>query len=171
MFARLRRKQGAGLPTFVFVDLAGFTHTTERIGDEAAADLAREFRRTMCELSCRLGTRQVKSMGDGVMIWARDPARAIALASRAVEEVGTRSDLLPVRVGVHTGPAARRGGDWYGSSVNVAARLAALAEPNQALVSAATRAAVGEAAVRALADRRLLSLRGVAQPVAAWRVV
>jgi class 3 adenylate cyclase len=71
MFARLRRRQRRGLPTFVFVDLVGFTAATERLGDEAAADLAREFRRSMCALSCRLNTRLIKSMGDGVMIWAR----------------------------------------------------------------------------------------------------
>ena len=170
MFARLRRRQRTGAPTFLFVDLAGFTQATERMGDEAAANLAREFRRTMCALSCRLGTRQVKSMGDGVMIWAQDPAAAIALAARAVEEVGTRPDLLPVRVGVHTGPAARRGRDWYGNSVNVAARLAAMAEPNQALVSASTHAAVGDRATGALADRHEVSLRGVGQPVAVWRL-
>lgn len=79
------------------------------------------------------------------MIWARDPAAAITIAARAVEKVGTRPDLLPVRVGVNTGPAVRRGRDWFGTSVNVAARLAAQAEPNQALVSAATHAAVERA--------------------------
>lgn len=170
MFERLRRRQGKGDPTFLFADLAGFTTATQRLGDEAAADMAREFRRAMCALSCRLGARQVKSMGDGVMIWARDPAAAIAIASRAVEEVGTRPDLLPVRVGVHTGPAARRGRDWFGNAVNVAARLSAQAEPTQALISAATHAAVGARAARTLADPRDLRLRGVTEPVSAWRL-
>src|SRR5215208_1863576 len=118
MFARLRRRQRRGLPTFLFVDMVGFTAATERMGDEAATDLAREFRRSMCALSCRMDARQVKSMGDGVMIWAHDPDDAIALAARTVAEIGTRDDLLPVRVGVHTGPAVRRGSDWYGGAVN-----------------------------------------------------
>lgn len=65
LFGRLRRRQGKGQPTFVFADLAGFASHTERMGDEAAADLAREFRRTMCAMSCRLDARQVKSMGTG----------------------------------------------------------------------------------------------------------
>ena len=93
-----------------------------------------------------------------------------ALAAHAVEDVGTRPDLLAVRVGVHTGPAVMRGCDWYGSAVNVAARLAGQAEPNEALVSVATCAAVRGWATRALADRRELSLRGVGQPVSAWRL-
>jgi adenylate cyclase len=170
MFARLRRRQRRGLPTFLFVDMVGFTAATERLGDEAATDLAWEFRRSMCALSCRMDARQVKSMGDGVMIWAHDPDDAIALAARTVAEVGTRADLLPVRVGVHTGPAVRRGRDWYGGAVNVAARLSAQAEPNEALVSAGTVEAARRRARHSLADRRELSLRGVAEPVAVWRV-
>ena len=157
-------------PTFVFADLVGYTALTEERGDAAAAAVAREFRRTMSALSRRHGAWQVKSMGDGAMIWAPDAREAVALAAHAVEEIGARDDLLPVRVGVHTGPAVMRGCDWYGSAVNVAARLAAEAEPNQALVSAATHAAVGARASAALVERRELSLRGVGQPVSAWRL-
>jgi adenylate cyclase len=157
-------------PTFVFADLVGYTALTESRGDLAAAKLAREFRRTMCELSRDHGARQVKSMGDGVMIWAPDPTAAVALAKRTVSDVGTRSDLLPVRVGVHTGPAVMEGCDWYGSSVNVAARLATEAEPNQALVSGATEAGARASSLRLLAARRELALRGVDRPIAVWQV-
>jgi adenylate cyclase len=109
-------------------------------------------------------------MGDGVMFWAPDPADAVALAAPAVETVGTRPDLLPVRVGVHTGRAVMRGCDWYGSAVNVAARRAAQAEPNPALVSAATRPAAGGRLSAALDDRREVTLRGVRATVAAWQL-
>ena len=157
-------------PTFVFADLAGYTALTDRHGDEAVARVAREFRRTVCALSRQHGAWQVKSMGDGVMIWAPDPARAMMLAAQTVEQVGSRGDLLPVRVGVHTGPAVMRGCDWYGGSVNVAARLAAEAAPNQALVSAATQEAADGADAPQLAGRSELTLRGVARPVSAWRL-
>jgi adenylate cyclase len=164
-----RRMQRHPAPTFVFADLVGYTTLTDQRGDEAAAKVAREFRRTMCALSRNHGEWQVKSMGDGVMIWAPDAGGAVALAARTVEEVGARDDMLPVRVGVHTGPAVMRGSDWYGGSVNVAARLAAEAAPNEALVSASTRAAARESTPR-LGARRESSLRGVERPVAAWRV-
>ena len=157
-------------PTFLFADLVGYTALTEAAGNAAAADLAREFRRTMCALSRDHGARQVKSMGDGVMIWARDPAAAIEIASRAVEEVGTRADLLPVRVGVHTGPAVMRGCDWYGSAVNVAARLADQARPNEALVSEATWATARCELTKPVSQPRELVLRGLDRRVAAWRL-
>ena len=128
-------------PTFVFADLVGYTTLTETRGDSAAARVATEFRRTMSALSREHGAWQVKSMGDSVMIWVPDPTRAVALAANTLQDVGTRDDLLPVRVGVHTGPAVMCGWDWYGSTVNVAARLASEAGPNEALVSATSRTA------------------------------
>jgi adenylate cyclase len=155
-------------PTFVFVDLAGYTALTETRGDHAAARVASEFHSTMSGLSRQHGAWQIKSMGDGVMIWAPDAARAVALAADTLEEVGNRVDLLPVRVGVHTGPAVMRGWDWFGSTVNVAARLASQAGPNEALVSATSRAAASGDLPRPLGMRRQLRLRGVERPVVAW---
>ena len=168
---RHRCPRGHPAPTFLFADLAGFTALTAQRGDDAAATVAGEFRRTMCALSRRHGAFEVKSLGDGMMIWSPDAGRATALAAAVVAEVGTRDDLLPVRVGVHTGPAVTRGCDWYGHAVNVAARLATEACPNEALVSAATReAALGRPLPR-LDRPRDLALRGLERPVAAWRLV
>jgi adenylate cyclase len=166
---RRRRMRRHPAPTFVFADLVGYTALTEQRGDAAAADLAREFRRAMCALSREHGAWQVKSMGDGVMIWSPDPAAAVALARRAVHQVGARPDLLSVRVGVHTGPAVMRGCDWYGGAVNVAARLAREAEPGEALISDATRAAA-RGRVRGLERQRELTLRGIKTPIATWRL-
>jgi adenylate cyclase len=157
-------------PTFVFVDLVGYTALTETRGDRAAARVATEFERTMSAMSREHGAWQVKSMGDAVMVWAPDPVRAVALAGDTLDNVGTRSDLLPVRVGVHTGPAVMSGLDWYGSTVNVAARLASEAGPNEALVSATSHTAAGGELPRPLGRRCELHLRGLEQPVVAWRL-
>jgi class 3 adenylate cyclase len=155
-------------PTFVFADLVGYTALTERHGDDAAARVAHEFWREMSALCRAHGARQVKAMGDGAMVWAPDAARAVSLATSVVRELGTRDDLLPVRVGAHTGPAVMRGGDWYGGAVNLAARLAAAAEPNQALVSGATRAAADASLDWPARGRRELTLAGVERPTVAW---
>ena len=63
-----------------------------------------------------------------------------------------------------------RGCDWYGSAVNGAARLAGEAEPNEALISAATGEAMREASAPGRMERRELVLRGVERPVSAWRL-
>jgi class 3 adenylate cyclase len=155
-------------PTFVFADLAGYTALTERLGDEAAAFVAREFVTAMSAASRRYGAWHVKSLGDGVMIWAPDAVDAIALAEHAVGVVGSRPDLLPVRAGVHTGPAVMHGYDWYGSAVNVAARLAREARPGEALVSSDTLSAASGRLTRAPGARRELALRGLQRTVVAW---
>lgn len=157
-------------PTFVFADLVGYTSLTEQAGDQAAADVAREFRRAMLLLSRQHGACHVKSMGDGAMIWVPDAGSAVRLAERTLAEVGTRPDLLPVRVGAHSGPAVMRDGDWYGSAVNVAARLADMAEPNEAVVSDATQAIADDDARSVLRCRGEVGLRGVARPVVVWRM-
>ena len=162
------RRQRA--PTFVFADLAGYTALTEEQGDLAAAELAQMFRRAMRALARKHGGWQVKSMGDGVMIWTPEAAPAVELAADAVREIGTAPGLLPVRIGVHTGPAVMRGLDWYGSVVNVAARLADQAEPNQALISGTTvQAAMGELSRPPKAQREIV-VRGVERPIVAWRL-
>jgi adenylate cyclase len=168
--SRKRQMRRHPAPTFLFADLAGYTALTERCGDEIAAEVARDFRRTMRSLSRKYGAWQAKSMGDGVMIWAPDAAQAVALATEAVSEGGACSHLPPVRIGVHTGPAVMQGLDWYGSTVNVAARLAEEAEPNQALVSATTLAAAIGRISRPLKLGREVALRGIERPIVAWRV-
>jgi class 3 adenylate cyclase len=167
--SRLRWMARHPAPTFLFADLVGYTALTERCGDEAGARVARDFRRAMAALSREHGAWQVKSMGDGAMIWAPDAARAVALATRTVLEIGTRPDLLPVRVGAHTGPALMRDGDWYGSSVNLAARLARAAGPNEAMISVTTQSAARQVE-SSLKSRCELVLRGVERPMVAWRL-
>jgi class 3 adenylate cyclase len=104
------------------------------------------------------------------MIWIGDAGEAVSLAAETLENVGARPDLLPVRIGVHTGPAVRRGGDWYGSAVNVAARLADQAGPNEALVSEATWAMARCENTEPVDQPRELVLRGLDRRVAGRRL-
>jgi adenylate cyclase len=76
---------------------------------------------------------------------------------------------LGVRVGVHTGTAVRRGGDWFGSAVNLASRVADLARAGEVLLTDATRHAIeGGLAVRELGPR---SLKHVARPLRVYSPV
>src|SRR5918999_3600490 len=106
------------MQTFLFADLAGFTAMTEVHGDEVAADAVSDFCRGVAELLPEFDAEQVKSIGDAVMVRVPEASAAIDLAVRLIGEVGTRHGSLAVRVGVHTGPAVPRDGNWIGGAGN-----------------------------------------------------
>jgi class 3 adenylate cyclase len=112
--------------TFVIVDLAGFSAATEVHGDETAADLAVQLTDLA---SSTLGSDDllVKSLGDAVLAACADPPAAVAFLRAAFEQAASQSGLPLLRAGAHHGPAAERDGDFFGSAVNIAARVADLA--------------------------------------------
>jgi adenylate cyclase len=130
--------------TFLFADLAGFTALTEAHGDELAADAVADFCRGVNELLPEFEAEQVKSIGDAVMVRVPEASAAVELGVRLIAEVGTRHRSLAVRVGAHTGPAVNRDGDWFGAAVNLAARVAAVADRGEILMTEATRSAAGD---------------------------
>jgi class 3 adenylate cyclase/YHS domain-containing protein len=131
--------------TFLFADLSGFTALTEAHGDEQAADLATAFFQDARSLLADHDAQEVKTLGDAMMIRCDSPDAAIGLALRLVREVGARHGFPSVRVGMHTGPAVERDGDWFGQAVNLAARVSGAASGGEVLVSEATAAAAGAA--------------------------
>lgn len=134
----------AGQHTFLFADLAGFTALTEIHGDEQAADLVAVFCGAVRELLPDHDAREVKTLGDAVMLHVADPARAVALGLRVVGEIGGRPEFPAVRVGMHSGPAIERDGDWFGATVNVSARVSEAASGGEVLLTDATRLAAAE---------------------------
>jgi adenylate cyclase len=152
--------------TFLFTDLVGFTALTAERGDDHAADVALAFYDVVRALLPAHAAEEVKPLGDGLMLRADDPCRAIHLGVRIVDEVGASPLLPPVRVGMHHGPAVQRGGDWYGGTVNVASRLCSAAAGGEVLVSDSTHAAAGRVRGIAFGERRMHWLRNVAEPVA-----
>ena len=129
--------------TFIFSDLVGFTALTEANGDEHAAELALDFYervRTMLPDHC---AEEVKTIGDAMMLRCDDAEPAMRLGLRMVSGLEAVPGFPPVRVGMHTGPAVSRDGDWYGATVNVAARLCAAAGGGEVLVGESTLKAAG----------------------------
>ena len=157
--------------TFLFADLAGFTALTEAMGDDDAADLADEFASSVRDLLERYEAEQVKLIGDAVMIRGADAAKAIQLSLRIVHEVGARHYFPTVRVGMHTGPAVERQGDWFGATVNLAARVSGLASGGEVLLTEATRESAGDPEGVALDERGREKLRNVAEPVLLYAAV
>jgi adenylate cyclase len=155
--------------TFLFADLAGYTAMTEAHGDEMAADAVAEFCDGVGELLPEFDAEHVKSIGDAVMVRVPDASAAVELAVRLIGEVGTRHGSLAVRVGAHTGPAVQRDGDWFGSTVNLAARVAALAERGEVLMTEVThRAAADVLAAYEVDQRPGQTFKNVAEPVTVY---
>jgi adenylate cyclase len=155
--------------TFLFADLAGFTALTEAHGDEKAADLAAEFFVCVRQLLPDYGAQEVKTIGDAVMICCERADPAVELGLRIVDEVRAHPRFPAVRVGMHTGKATERAGDWFGAAVNIAARVSALAGGGEVLVTDATQAAAGGLETVEFRRHGLRRLKNVVEPVEVFR--
>jgi adenylate cyclase len=160
----------ASTHTFLFADLVGFTALAEAEGDDRALEVAVDLQRRVRGLLADHGAEQVKSIGDGLMLRCTNPAAAVRLGLCLVAELAADPGFPPVRVGIHSGPALTRDGDWYGRTVNVAARLCSVAPGGEVLVSEATRSAAGSLRRVAWGDRHLHWLRNVTEPVGTYSV-
>jgi adenylate cyclase len=121
-------------PAVSFLDISGYTRLTEEQGDEAAADLAATVAGLVRRSSQEHGGQPVKWLGDGVMFYFPDPGQGVLGALDMVEGVATHA-LPPARVGIHAGPVVFQEGDYFGRTVNVAARIADYARPGEVLVT------------------------------------
>jgi adenylate cyclase len=151
------------VPAMSFLDLVGYTRLTEERGDAAAAELAGTLAVLVDRSSREHGGVPVKWLGDGVMVHFREPAGAVRSALRIVEQLPA-AGLPPAHVGVAAGPVVVQGGDYFGRTVNLAARIAARAGAGQVLVSASVAESASPEGVRFVEFGRL-RFKGIAQPV------
>jgi class 3 adenylate cyclase len=152
--------------TFMFTDIVGSTTLAGSVGDEVWASILRWHDETLREQVGRGHGRVVKSTGDGLFAAfgsARD-ALATAIAIQRALRDHRRASGYParVRIGLHTGEATERGGDYGGLAVHVAARVAALAGADEIVVSSAVLAAADDVPA---SDTRSVALKGVSEPV------
>jgi adenylate cyclase len=157
--------------TFLFADLAGFTALTEAHGDEESAELTGQFFSSVRELLEEHEGEEVKTIGDAVMIHTASAAEAVRLALRIVRELGAQHGFPSIRAGMHTGPATERSGDWFGATVNTAARVSGLAGGGEVLVTEATRERAGEVEAVEFQRRGREKLKNIAEPVLVYAAV
>lgn len=149
--------------TFGFVDLAGFTALTDAHGDREAVALVDRFE-AAASAALSADDQLVKTVGDAVMLRFATIANAItgtaAIFGRCTSEAG-----FPVlRAGLHHGPAIARGDDWFGATVNLAARVAAQARGGQLLATAQVARTARQSGVT-VTGLGLCRLRNVTAPV------
>ena len=157
-------------PAIAFLDLTDYTGLVEERGDEAAATIASDLASVVQGKAQAHGGRPVKWLGDGVMFHYGDPAGAVLGGLELVAET-EKAISVPARVGIDAGPVIVQEGDFFGRTVNVAARIADYAQPGEVLVSEQARqCSASDAGVEfeLVGD---VPLKGVSRPVRLLRAI
>jgi class 3 adenylate cyclase len=162
---------GEAEATFLFADIAGFTALTEAHGDEQALQLVEEFATTVQAELQHFDGEHVKTVGDALMLRVPDPADAIRLGLWITHSALSGHQAPTVRVGGNHGSAVERGGDYFGTTINVAARVSALAAGGELLVTGHTAALAPDLEGLLYQSRGRQALRNVAEPVEIFAVV
>lgn len=147
------RLPGSQEMTVCFADFVGFTSLSERLEAEAIGEMGGRLGELAAEVA-EPPVRLVKLIGDAAMLVSKEAEPVLDAALRLVEATGPDNELPEIKVGVATGPALPRGGDWYGRPVNLASRITAIARPASALVTSDVRDAIGDGYDFSRAGRR-----------------
>ncbi|HZM72382.1 MAG TPA: adenylate/guanylate cyclase domain-containing protein, partial [Candidatus Polarisedimenticolia bacterium] len=143
------------------------TELAEALGNAAWGQLLRWHDDTVRSAVARHAGKVVNQIGDGYFVAFTSAQEAVAAAVEIQQALAARrhdgAPALAIRIGIHTAEANRRGNDFSGVGVHVAARISAAAGADEILVSRDTLAEAGDAEH---ADVRSMALKGVAEPVA-----
>jgi class 3 adenylate cyclase len=162
--ARSTRTSDRRLATVLFTDIVGSTQRAAAVGDHAWRELLDRHDALVHACITRAGGHTIKTTGDGVLATFDGPGRALE-AARDISTGAPRLDLH-VRAGLHAGEIEVTAGDVAGLAVHVAARVAALAGPDEVLVTSTVRDLVVGSGYE-FADRGSRVLKGVP---GRWRV-
>ena len=147
-----------------FVDMSGFTAATEQLGEEEFGRMMASFSERVEQTVRDLGGRVVKFVGDAAMVVAPTPVVLATIAHELLESWAAVGDGLTLHAGLAYGELLCQDGDFFGSAVNIAARLGGLAGPGTILATAP----VGEALTEAGWSVDWLDpqpVRGITEPV------
>lgn len=152
------------LASVLFTDICGSTERAAALGDREWRRLLDRHDEALRAVLARHAGVEVKTTGDGFLATFDSPARAVRCASEIID--AARATGLELRAGVHTGEVERRGMDVAGIAVHIGARIAALADPGDVLVSGSVPSLVVGSGLD-FDDRGYHDLKGVP---GTWRV-
>jgi adenylate cyclase len=167
--AGVHRKEPRQVEGCVFADLSGYTKLTEESGDEEAARVSLKLAELVNEIASRHRGAVVKMLGDGVHFHFRDPHDAVRGSLEIVERARSRG-LPPAHVGVNAGPMIYDEGDYFGRTVNVAARIASEAKADQVFVGEDAERVLTPSGFR-LTEVGSFELKGVLRPVTVYEAL
>ena len=153
----------------MFADLAGYTALTEAHGDDDAADIATRFHELATQ--CLRGDAWiVKTIGDAVMIVSSGVDGAVATSLEIAREVAASRAFPAVRIGIHYGTAVHRDGEFFGATVNIAARVSSVARGGEIVCTEPIAAAAVKLALTSARPMGTFRLKNVAAPVALYEL-
>jgi adenylate cyclase len=150
--------------SFVFADLAGYTALTEVHGDDDAARIATRFH-DLARGCLPPETQLVKTIGDAVMLVSPTITEAIAVAIELARVVAAEPDFPALRIGLHVGPAVERDRDFFGATVNLAARVAGIARGGQIVCTTAIAAVAIDQDLAATQPIGPVRLKNISAPI------
>ena len=159
----LARLAPSGKVSILFSDIEQSTALNERIGDRAWVRLLGSHDKLIRRHVKKHSGHVVKSQGDGFMIAFAHPEEAVRCSVDVQRSLRMRPNGIRVRIGIHMGKSVRRGDDLFGRNVAMAARVAALADGGEILVSEVVRDAVSDEDI-AFDDGRDVELKGFSGP-------
>jgi class 3 adenylate cyclase len=166
-------EQRARTRAFLFADLRGYSAFTERHGDAAAADLIGRYRRLVREQIAAFDGAEIRTEGDSFYVVFDSVGDAVHAGLAIRDAVGQADDGrgAPIRVGIgiHAGEARDGEQGIVSSAVNIAARVCAIAEPGEVLVSETVRGLTRTALLVGYTPHGRRRLKGIAEPIALFR--
>jgi class 3 adenylate cyclase len=154
------------LKTFMFTDIVKSTNLAEAMGDDAWLELLRWHDETLRATFAAHQGEEVTTTGDGFFVSFDSPDAALACAvaiQRRLADHRRQHGFAPqVRIGLHASEAAQVERDFRGRGVHEAARIAALADGGEIVAS---RATVGEGSQYPVSETRVVTLKGLSEPV------
>jgi len=158
----------SAVATVAFVDLAGFSAITDVYGDASAIAILGRFEELVREALGGVAP-PIKWIGDEAMFGFPDPATALQVLGRLLPACRSEPRIPLTRTGLNHGPVLRRANDLFGSTVNIAARIAALASPGQLLATEPV-AKVASASGIVARDIGTVALRSIADHVPLYSI-
>jgi class 3 adenylate cyclase len=161
---------------FLFADLRSYTAFVERHGNEAGAELLGDYRSLVREQVARHSGAEIRTEGDSFYVVFSSASNAVrcglSIVEAAAEASGKRPDRpIQVGIGIHAGETVDSPDGYVGSAVNIAARVCSQAEAGEVLVSETMRELVRSSLPVAFVHRGRRHLKGIAAPVALYRVL
>ncbi|WP_428341232.1 adenylate/guanylate cyclase domain-containing protein [Mycobacterium sp.] len=167
------RAAGAPLPgarhiTAAFADLVGFTQLGEEVPPEELSQLANR----LADLARDVATppvRFIKTIGDAAMFVCTEPAPLLDAVLKLVDIIDGDDDFPRLRAGIASGSAVSRAGDWFGSPVNTASRVTAVARPGTVLAADSVYEELGDQAGFSWSFAGARRLKGIKDEVKLYR--